>query len=224
MVHAGWVYVVGIHPSRTLMSGSFESVRWNACVHRLDLSLFSHPEEFLEKGVRTHVNSERKKKPLPVDRRRIEPATLHHAGQHTTDWAVPASLIFWLSVLILNLQKVMLGVLHYSLMEYFAKWINQLTPPSTKESHAKLYFRITTFSYMTLHTRIKSLVSFPGMEIFTSNCKNVFLLTILTMWIYSNNFNNLPTSHSLSQPVQPLMHEILREVHVFSNIKVHHFM
>ena len=25
------------------MSGSFESVRWNACVHRLDLCLYSHP-------------------------------------------------------------------------------------------------------------------------------------------------------------------------------------
>ena len=24
------------------MSGSFESVRWNACVHRLDLRLYSH--------------------------------------------------------------------------------------------------------------------------------------------------------------------------------------
>ena len=28
------------------MSGSFESVRWNACVHRLDLSLYSHLKEF----------------------------------------------------------------------------------------------------------------------------------------------------------------------------------
>ena len=28
------------------MSGSFESVRWNACVHRLDLALYSHPREF----------------------------------------------------------------------------------------------------------------------------------------------------------------------------------
>ena len=28
------------------MSGSFESVRWNARVHRLDLGLYSHPKEF----------------------------------------------------------------------------------------------------------------------------------------------------------------------------------
>ena len=27
------------------MSGSFESVLWNACVHRLDLGLYSHPKE-----------------------------------------------------------------------------------------------------------------------------------------------------------------------------------
>ena len=42
------------------MSGSFESVRWNACVHRLDLGLYSHPKEFLGNGVRTRVNSKGK--------------------------------------------------------------------------------------------------------------------------------------------------------------------
>ena len=40
------------------MSGTFESVRWNACVHRLDLGLYSHPKEVLGNGVRTHANSE----------------------------------------------------------------------------------------------------------------------------------------------------------------------
>ena len=48
MVRAGCVFVAGIHPSRTWTSGSFESVRWNACVHRPDLGLYSHPKEFLE--------------------------------------------------------------------------------------------------------------------------------------------------------------------------------
>ena len=38
------------------MSGSFESMRWIACVHKLDLGLHSHPKEFLGNGVRTHVN------------------------------------------------------------------------------------------------------------------------------------------------------------------------
>ena len=28
------------------MSGMFESVQWKACVHKLDLSLHSHSEEF----------------------------------------------------------------------------------------------------------------------------------------------------------------------------------
>ena len=60
MVHARCVFVTSIHPSRTWTSGSFESVRWNACVHRLDLSLSSHPKEFLENEVRTHVNSKGK--------------------------------------------------------------------------------------------------------------------------------------------------------------------
>ena len=52
MVQAGCVFVAGIHPSRTWMSGSLESVRLNACVHRPDLGLYSHPKEFWENGVR----------------------------------------------------------------------------------------------------------------------------------------------------------------------------
>ena len=70
------------------MSGSFESVGLNACVHRLVLGLYSHPKEFLGNGVRTHVYSKEKKSPLPEAQRRMEPATLHHAGQqaqHTAD-------------------------------------------------------------------------------------------------------------------------------------------
>ena len=54
-------------------------------VHRLDLGLYSHPKEFGENGVKTHVNSKGAQS-------RVEPTTLHHAGQwaqHTTDWAVP---------------------------------------------------------------------------------------------------------------------------------------
>ena len=42
------------------MSGFFECVRWNACVHRLDLGLYSHPKEFRANGVRTHVDSKGK--------------------------------------------------------------------------------------------------------------------------------------------------------------------
>ena len=81
------------------MSVSFESVRWNACVYKLDLGLYSHPIEFffffffLGGGGGGGVESEpmltpREKSPLPDAQRMIEPATLHHAGQraqHTTD-------------------------------------------------------------------------------------------------------------------------------------------
>ena len=42
------------------MSRSFESMGWNACVHRLDLGLYSHPKEFLGNEVRNHFNSKGK--------------------------------------------------------------------------------------------------------------------------------------------------------------------
>ena len=100
MVHAGCVFVAGIHPSRTWMSGSFESVWWNACVHRQDLGLYSHPKSFFGNGVRTHGKLPGKPPPLPEAQRRIEPTMLHYAGQqaqHTTDWAIPAPtcLQYW---------------------------------------------------------------------------------------------------------------------------------
>ena len=60
MVHAGCVFVAGIHPSRTWMLGSFEFVWCNACVHRIDLGLYSHPKEFLEYEISTPVNSKGK--------------------------------------------------------------------------------------------------------------------------------------------------------------------
>ena len=70
------------------MSGPFESVRWNACEHRLDLGSYSHTKEFWGNGVRTHVNFKGKipstgKKKSP--QRRIESTTLHQAGQRAQD-------------------------------------------------------------------------------------------------------------------------------------------
>ena len=59
-MHAVCVFVAGIHQSRTWISGSFESVWWNACVHRVDLSLYSHPKEFWRTRVSAHVNSKGK--------------------------------------------------------------------------------------------------------------------------------------------------------------------
>ena len=75
------------------MSGSFESMRWNTCVHRLDLGLYSHAKEFLGNGVGTNVNSEGI---IPfIEAQRIEPTTLYHSGKQarrTTDWATSAPI------------------------------------------------------------------------------------------------------------------------------------
>ena len=61
---SGWcmlvVFFSGIRPSRTWASGSFESMRWNACAHRLDLGLYSHLKEFGGNGVRSHADSKGK--------------------------------------------------------------------------------------------------------------------------------------------------------------------
>ena len=100
MVHAGCVFVAGIHLSRTWTSGSFESVQWNACVHRLDLGLYSHPKEFLGNEVRTHVNSKGKIPFTPKNspQRRIKPTMLHQAGQraqHTTNELCRPPVCFW---------------------------------------------------------------------------------------------------------------------------------
>ena len=51
------------------MSGSFEFVRWNACVHRLDLGLYSHPKEFGGKESEAML-APREKFPLPEVQRR----------------------------------------------------------------------------------------------------------------------------------------------------------
>ena len=84
--------VADIRPSRTWMSGSFESVRWNDCVHRLDLGLYSHPKEFWGGMESEHMLTPREKSPLSEknspQRRRIEPTTQCQAGQraqHTTN-------------------------------------------------------------------------------------------------------------------------------------------
>ena len=77
------------------MSGSFESVRWNACVHRLDLSLYSHPKEFWGNGVRTHVNSMGKiSSTRKISPKNIENRTWHQAGQGDQHYqhAIPSRL------------------------------------------------------------------------------------------------------------------------------------
>ena len=64
------------------MSRSFESMRWNACVHRLDLGLYSQPKEFLGNGVRTHFNCKGK---IPSSGKfSSEEDRTHHAASSRT--------------------------------------------------------------------------------------------------------------------------------------------
>ena len=55
-------------------------MQWNACVHRLDLSLYSDPNEF--QGMESEpILTPREKSSLPEVQRRAKNAMLHHAGQ-----------------------------------------------------------------------------------------------------------------------------------------------
>ena len=80
MVHAKCVFVPGIQLSISWRSGSFEAMRWNTCVHRLDHCLYSHLKEFSWNGVRTHVNSKGK---IPSTRGSEEDWT-RGAASHST--------------------------------------------------------------------------------------------------------------------------------------------
>ena len=63
------------------MSESSESVRWNACVHRLHLGFYSHLEKFLGMESEPMITPREKSHLLENSQRRIEPTTLHQAGQ-----------------------------------------------------------------------------------------------------------------------------------------------
>ena len=64
------------------MSGSFEFVQWNACVHRPDLGLCSHLKEVWENGVRTHVSS--RENPLYQKKFSSEEDRTHDAALSST--------------------------------------------------------------------------------------------------------------------------------------------
>ena len=72
------------------MSGSFEFLRWNVCVHRLDFSLYSHPKKFGGggDGVRTHINSKGK---IPStggsEEGRTRDAVLHRTASPTLNYS-----------------------------------------------------------------------------------------------------------------------------------------
>ena len=91
MVHAGFVFVSSIQLSRTQMSGSFGSVKWNVYVHRPDLGLCSHPKEFWGMESESMVVS-REKSPLPGALRRVKPTALQSRWtvSPTHYWAIAA--------------------------------------------------------------------------------------------------------------------------------------
>ena len=87
------------------MPGSLESVRWNACVHRQELGLFSHLKEFWGNGVRAHVNSKGK---IPSTGKRFssEEDRTHDAVSSRTaspthyqlSYSGPGGLLDWLGL------------------------------------------------------------------------------------------------------------------------------
>ena len=96
----GVFFFAGIHSSRTGMSESFGSVPVNACVHRLDLGLHSHPQEFWGNGIRTDVSSKGKKNSIgsskedrthdAASRRTASPThyRLSYFGPHTRGYKI----------------------------------------------------------------------------------------------------------------------------------------
>ena len=65
------------------MSGSFVSVLWRACKHRLDLGLYCHPKEF--RGMETEpMLTPREKSPLPEKNIPPEEDRTHYAAPSNT--------------------------------------------------------------------------------------------------------------------------------------------
>ena len=62
------------------MSGSFDSMRWNACMLRLDFGSYSHPKSFWGKESEP-ILTPKEKNALPEAQWRIKPILLHQAGQ-----------------------------------------------------------------------------------------------------------------------------------------------
>ena len=77
----GWCMLgVFLLPPFTRIRHECQDLWVHACVHRLDLVLYTHPKEFLRNGVRTHVNS-KEKIPSTGD---SEKGRIHDAASHRT--------------------------------------------------------------------------------------------------------------------------------------------
>ena len=95
MVHAWCVFDIGIHPSRTWISESFESMWWNACVHWLDLSLNSHIRNSFQGMESEPMLTPREKSHLPQKFSSDEDWTHNSASSRTASpiqyqWTIPA--------------------------------------------------------------------------------------------------------------------------------------
>ena len=66
------------------MSGSFESARWNACVHRLDLSLYSHPIEFYIWGMESEPMLSPREKSSVLEKFSLDEDQTHDAASSRT--------------------------------------------------------------------------------------------------------------------------------------------
>ena len=140
MAHVGCVFVAGIQPSRTQMSGSFGSMRWNTCVHGLDFRLCSHPKEFWGNEVRTYANSKGK---IPSTRKILLWGGMnpwHCIKQDSKPNTLPTEL-FWPDINIQIICKMMCTVL--MLREYKYTEYKQPSPKSAKTmpctQHIKVY-------------------------------------------------------------------------------------
>ena len=86
--HLGCLFrLICQNPSWMWISGSFESMRWNACVLRLDLSLYCHLKEFWGNGVGTHVHSKGKIPPTgSLEEDQTHDATSRRSVSQTHYW------------------------------------------------------------------------------------------------------------------------------------------
>ena len=155
MEHTGYVFVAGIHPCRTWMSRSFEYVWWNACVHRLDLSLYCHPKEFGWNGVRTNANS-RQKSPLLKAQRRTKPATIHHAGQQvqcTTDWAILTPCLYHCTFLFSFRSKMIMFFyeLKHNVRNFNRSFFSSMPPKIWLCKHLWVRLKLYSNIFLTCH-------------------------------------------------------------------------
>ena len=160
MVRAGCVFVAGIHPSRAWTPGSFESVRWNACVHRLDLGLYSHPKEFGGRGdgVWTHVNSKGK---IPstgkCPQRRIELADAVDSEPKHYQRAIPApDVMFSLPNVLIPREWSRSGMTMIKKKKNKKKVVDVVVGCLTSQQHASVsQWRICSDNFTCCHTEIE---------------------------------------------------------------------